>query len=103
MLEAANPLRVGWVEVEHDDADALLAAVFGGQGLFQAAEAPVCGALNRVEACCTTDGIARRFCCDKPAGHDGKHRHIYTGDAELARDGNGLEQAWWTTLVWEAS
>lgn len=37
---------------------------------FVPVEAPACGAVLEVPAEATNDGLARRFVCDMPAGHE---------------------------------
>ena len=105
MIQAANPRGVGWVELDlsttQDHMGSVLDAIMSGHGVYRPVEAPACGAVDDVAADRTTDRIARQFVCDRPAGHDDAHRHIYTVADELIRDGHDPEtQAWWTALRW---
>jgi hypothetical protein len=43
---------------------------------FVPIETPACHQALEVTATQTNDGVARRFCCDRPAGHGGRHRQV---------------------------
>lgn len=79
----------GFSEAQHTtepeawaEADPILAFQMGswlGAGLFVApSETPPCMAVGEATVEEVTDGLARRWWCDKPSGHDGRHRVITT-------------------------
>lgn len=49
-------------------------------------EAPACSQVAEVAAEHTRDGVARRFVCDKPAGHKGMHRHVNDDELDHATE-----------------
>lgn len=102
MIDASNPHRVGWLDPTDGgtlhDPDSVLDAIFSGTGPYRAVEAPACGRVHDVDPTVTTDGVPRSFVCDKPAGHPGACRHIYTDEDELVRDGHDPDQAWWVAI-----
>lgn len=102
MLAQSNPLGVGWLDPTDGgtliDPESVLDAIFGGTGPYRPVEAPACGRVHHVDPAVTVDGLPRTFTCYRLAGHPGPCRHIYTDEAELARDGHEPEAAWWVAI-----
>ncbi len=102
MIDEANPLGVAWLapgeQGEGIDAATVLGSIFSGTGPYRAIEGPACCRVEHVDPAVTTDGVPRTFTCDRPAGHEGRCRHIYTDDTELLRDGHDPDQAWWVAI-----
>lgn len=100
MLAESNPLGCGWEEIDPSVSLAdVLACISVGHGLYHPVEAPACGAVEIVPAGDTTDGVARTFICDRPAGHDGRHRHIHTTETEMVDAGSDADP-WWAACWW---